>query len=177
MSMGVALFAWFMLGVSLLLRFSLGRPSKVTLLEYQRGILYRRGQPIKEVGPGQHWVWTGFEKTLYLDTRPLTIGYQNLAVTLSDGLSAAYGVSASAQIIDVRKAMYSSQAYTQVPAFVLLCCVRGTLSENSSLRVRTAQQEIVDEVTQEVRARLDSAGFELLNFRLTHLSVFSPENQ
>ena len=167
----LALFAWLVFGLNLLVRSGLGRPAKVTLLEYQRGIRYRRGRPVEDVPPGQHWVWTGFEKTLFLDTRPLTVSYQNQPVTLSDGSTGVYGFSASAQIGDVRNAMYSSQTYTQVPAFVLLCSMRSVLNECDSLRVQTSQQAISDETAKRARERLNTAGFSLVTFRITHLAV------
>jgi hypothetical protein len=167
----LALFAWLIFGATYLFRSRVGRPTKVTLLEYQRGIRYRRGHPVDDVEPGQHWIWSGFEKTLFLDTRPSNVSYQNQAVTLCDGATSVYGFSASVQIKDVRRVMYSSQTYSQVPAFVLLCSVRSALNECDSLRVRTSQQAISEEISKRARTRFDSAGFQLVNFRITHLAI------
>jgi len=167
----VALFAWLMFAITFLQRRLTGRPARVTLLPYQRGILYRRGLPAKDVGPGQQWVWSGFDKTLFLDTRPQTVSYQNQAVSLSDGSTAVYGFSATAQVNAVRKAMYSSGSFTQLPAFVLLCVARNALNRCNAMRVRTSQAEISAEIVKRAQERLGSAGFELVNFRLTQLTL------
>jgi len=167
----MAAFAWLMVTINYVLRSRLGRPAKVTLLEYQRGIRYRRGLARDEVGPGQHWSWTGFEKTIFLDTRPIALSYQNQVVTLSDGFTAIYGFSASVEVRSVRKALYSSQAYSQMPAFVLLSCMRTVLSESDSKRVRISQQNISNEITERARTRLDAAGFVLASFRMGQLGI------
>src|SRR5258708_2988522 len=136
--MGSAIVVWTALIMILLVRHFYGWPSSFTLLDHQRGILFRRGTPKTEVGPGRHrvwggtqkWeggggghrVWGGVEKILFVDTRPIAVSFETRAVTLSDGLTAIYGFSGSAEICDVTKALYSAGNYPEMPAFVLLCC-------------------------------------------------------
>src|SRR5262249_31883169 len=84
-----------------------GKPVRVNLMEYQRGVLYKKGLPVKEVGGGSHWVWSGTQKLIHADTRPRSVGYEKQLVALQDGSSAVYGFLASVQMKDVRKAIYS----------------------------------------------------------------------
>jgi hypothetical protein len=146
-------------------------PSSFTLLEHQRGVLYRRGKPLREVGAGRHRVWVGIEKILFMDTRPVLVSFENRAVALTDGATALYGFSGSAEVEDVMKALYSSGNFEEMPAFVLLCCARLVLNGQSSIALAAKQGAITDEIVNRAKPRLAAAGFRLLNFRMTQLSL------
>lgn len=154
-----------------------GRPTTITLLPYQRGVLYKRGEPIRDCGPGKHRVQSGIEVLIHLDARPISVNYENLLVSLQDGYVAGYSVSASAQVCDVRKALYSARNYSHVPPFVVLCCTRKELSAHSGDSLRVDQSAIENRIHAQVKARLDAAGFELLSFRLTRLVVGTLRNR
>lgn len=157
-----------------------GRPTTVTLLPYQAGVLYRRGEPVRECGPGKHRVHSGIEVLIHLDVRPISVNYENQVVALQDGYVAGYGVSASARVRDVRKALYSARNYAHVPPAAVLRCTRKQLSMYSAHSLRAQQNAVVDEIAEQIRIRLDEAGFELLSFRLTQLvigSLRAPERE
>src|SRR5450631_4309479 len=111
-------------------------PKKVTLMPYQCGVIYRRGLPTRDVGPGTYTVRTGFEKLIFLDSRPVVVSFENRAVSLQDGWTAIYGFSAIATMQDPRKALYSSVNCSQVPAYVLLCTLRAALNRCASAQLR-----------------------------------------
>src|ERR1035438_1296466 len=90
----IILAAWIGAISTLVARLYTGTPSSYALLPHQRGILYRRGLPGREVGPGKHRVWTGVEKIFFLDTRPIQVHVDHRAGALQDGYTAVYGFSA-----------------------------------------------------------------------------------
>lgn len=142
-----------------------------TLVEYQRGVLFRRGLPVRDLGSGRYRVWTGFEKIMIVDTRPVQVRYENQGVVLSDGVAAVYSFSGSARVDDVRKSLYAAANYSHVPEFVLLCCARFVLNDSTSAQVMASKDAVVERIIGRVKPRLVAAGFELLSFRLTDLSV------
>lgn len=157
-----------------------GKPTTVVLLPYQRGVLFRRGIPLRDVGPGKHRVWSGTEILIHADVRPVSVNYENQVVALQDGFAALYGFSATAQVCDIRKAIYCARNYSQLPAAVLLRCTRLHLNASSKSALSVEKQAIVDRITKEAKARLEQSGFELLSFRLTQLAVGTtqlPESQ
>jgi regulator of protease activity HflC (stomatin/prohibitin superfamily) len=162
---------WIILVAIVVARLYLGKPTSVTVLEYQRGILYRRGRPTQEVGSGRHRVWAATEKVIILDMRPIPVSFESRAVTLMDGATAVYGISGTAEVGDVRKAIYSAQNYSHVPAFVLLCCARTVVGGYSSAGVNMGRLAITDEITKQAKERLASLGFTLSAFRLTQLTI------
>ena len=158
-------------GALLALRLYLGSYAPVTLLEYQRGIIYRKGLPIQDAGPGRHRVWSGIEKVMHLDTRPIQVSYENQQVGLRDGTAASYGFSATAQVRDARKAIYSSTNYTQIPAYVLLCSTRFVLNNSSGAQLKLNRDGVTNQIVERAKPRLAAAGFELLSFRIPQLAV------
>jgi regulator of protease activity HflC (stomatin/prohibitin superfamily) len=149
----------------------MGRPSRFTLIEYQRGVLYRRGLPVKEVGSGRYWVWTKREKFFWVDTRPIQVSFDNQAVTLHDGTTAVFGILGSAHVNEARKAIYTARNYNQFPAFVFLCCTRAVLNEYPAPQISDNKEKLAEEIINRARPRLFVAGFELIEFRFTQLYV------
>jgi SPFH domain / Band 7 family len=160
-----------------LIRRHLGWPTTVNLLPYQAGTLYRKGLPVRDVGPGRVRVWAGVEKVIIVDTRTIPVSFENRAVALTDGQTAIYGFSASAEVRDARKALYSAQNFSQVPAYVLLVCSRAVLNQRASGDLTVNQGAIEAEMNKCAKARLESQGFNLLSFRLTQLSIAGPPPQ
>jgi hypothetical protein len=148
-----------------------GRPTSSTLLEYQRAVLYRQGLPVKEVGSGRYRVWTRREKLVIVDARPIQVTFENQGVALRDGSTAVYGISGTARVQDARKAIYCARNYSQVPSFVLLCCTRLILNGLTASQLRSSKDTVVEEIISRAKPRLAAAGFELLAFRLSQLSV------
>jgi SPFH domain / Band 7 family len=156
---------------TLVLRLHTGSPSSFALLPYQRGILYKRGLPLRDVGPGKHRVRIGLEKIVFLDVRPVQVNFENRAVALQDGVTAVYGFSGSAEVRDVRKALYCAVNYTHVPAFILLCSARSVLNSYSSGQLRFNKETVTSEITSRAKSRLAANGFQLLGFQFTQLSI------
>jgi len=169
-----AFFFWLCICGIYAFRVFVGLPSSHSLLPYQGGVFYKRGRPVREVGPGKHWVIAGSQKILFVDKRPVQVGVDRHAVSLADGGTAIYGFTASAQIEDVKKALYASGIYSQIPAFVTLCVVRSVLNHSSIDAVKTGQAALTEQIILVSRERLASAGYELLSFRFTQLTIAVP---
>jgi hypothetical protein len=148
-----------------------GKLTTVTLLPYQRGVLFKMGKPVRDVGPGKYRVWAGSELLVHGDTRPISVTHENLVVALAEGFSALYGFSASVQVRDMRKAIYSARDYTQVPAGVLLRCVRQGLHTTAASSLKMDKDGVANRIGQKAKAKLEAAGFELSAFRLTQLAI------
>lgn len=159
-----------LVSILLLGRFK-GRLSSFTLLEYQRAVLYRRGLPVKDVGPGRYRVWIGIEKLIIVDIRPIQVSFENQNVLLRDGSTAIYGISGTARVHDSRKAIYCARNYNQMPSFVLLCSTRLVLNGLTASQLAGGKDVVVEEIINRAKPRLAAAGLELLAFRFSQLSV------
>jgi len=157
-----------------------GKPTIVNLLPYQRGVLFRDGKPLRDVGPGKHRVWSGTELLVHGDIRPISVNIENQVVALQDGLAALYGFSASAQVSDIRSAIYAARDYSQIPASVLLRCTRRHLNSCNSSSLKLEKEAIANRITTEAKTHLQKSGFELLSYQLGQLALGTaqpPSNQ
>lgn len=170
----VAFIAWAILLGLIGTRRYVGNPTSVTLLQYQGGLIYKKGRLVREVEAGQHRVWAGMEKMITVDKRPILVSFENRGVALSDGATAVYGFSGSAEIRDLSKVLYSARNYSDVPAYVLLCGTRLTLNGCTSGNLLASREALTEEVVANAKARLTTAGFDLQSFRCTHLSIATP---
>lgn len=152
-----------------------GKLTTVALLPYQRGVLFKMGLPVRDVGPGKHRVWAGSELLVHADTRPITVNYEKLVVALKDGFAALYGFSASVEVQEIRKALYSARNYSEVPHAVLLRCTRRHLSACSGKSLPLEKDAVVSRIVEDANARLSKSGFHLISYRLTQLAVGTPQ--
>jgi SPFH domain/Band 7 family protein len=158
-------------------RFYVGKPTYLTLLEYQQGVLYRKGRPVRDVKTGRIRVWAGIERVIIVDTRTIPIRFQDRAVTLVDGMTAVYGFSGTAAIQDARKALYSAQRFSEIPIVVLLSCSRSVLNRYASNQLRMNERTIEEEISRHAKLKLEAQGFSLLTFRLTQFEVGLPPEE
>jgi len=170
----IGILFWCCLLVLVGIRRFVGWPTTVTLLQYQSGILYRKGYPVRDVGPGRVRMWAGIEKVITVDTRSIPVSFENRAVALTDGQTAVFGFSGNADVNDAHKALYSAQNFNQVPAYVLLVCSRAVLNQHSSANLKISQNLIEGKIAEQAKERLKNQGFNLLSFRLTQLSIAGP---
>jgi hypothetical protein len=169
--MAFTLFCFALLFSLVAMRRYAGWLSSVTLVEYQRAVLYRRGYPVRDLGPGRYRVWTGVSKLMIVDARPVQVNYENQAVSLRDGSIALYSLSGSARVCDARKAIYAAANYGHIPGFVLLCCARSVLNDATAGEIIAGKDAVTDRIVSRAKPRLAAAGFELLSFRLIELSL------
>ena len=103
------------------------------------------------------------------------MGYEKLVVALQDGASAVYGLLAGVQMSDVRKAIYPARNYEQAANAALLRCTRLALNQRTSTQLRaTSQETLTQEISADAKSRLAAAGYDLVSFRLTGLSIVVP---
>jgi hypothetical protein len=152
-----------------------GKLTSVTLLPYERGILYRNGLPLRDVGPGKHRVWAGSELVVRGDMRPITVNFEKQVVSLKDGFLALYGFSASVEVQDFRKATYSARNPTEVPPSVLLRCTRRHLNACSGRSLNPEKDALLNRIAEDAKARLSNAGFRLVSYRITQLALGVPQ--
>jgi hypothetical protein len=152
----------------------IGYPSRHSILPFQAGTLYRRGHPVRQVGPGSHRVFVGIEKIIFLDTRPIPVNSERRGVTLADGAFAVYSFAASAEVSDVSQALKAAANYTQVPAFVILSVARAVLNQSQSDEFGFGRALLEEKAASLCRSRLSAAGFRLLSFQFTELSIAAP---
>jgi len=86
-------------------------PHRVTVLEYERGLRYRRGKFVGVVSPGVHWVSGRAGKIVKVDTRQVWVTLPGQEVLTSDGLGVKISLVANIELVDPEVAINKVQNY------------------------------------------------------------------
>ena len=153
------------------------RRSKHTVTEYQRGAFFRKGVFVREVGAGVHRLLLGRDYIVYGDVRPISFNFERQTVALRDGSFAQYSVYATAEVRSFRNALIVARNYSEMPYYIVRRELRAAIFALDSRTFSVKRQSIESEVRERVGTQLESAGFELTDFKVTdlHLSELGPD--
>lgn len=83
---------------------------RITVFEFERGVLYRRGRSAGTLEPGVHWLW--FSTTIVkVDIRPTFLTVPGQEVLTADGAGLKLTAVAKYQVADPERALNSVAAY------------------------------------------------------------------
>lgn len=84
---------------------------RITIFEYERGLVYTNGRFTKILMPGQHWILTFFTTLLKVDIRPRFISIPGQEVLSADGVSLKVSLAAKYEIADPNVAINKVENY------------------------------------------------------------------
>jgi len=147
------------------------RRSQHTLTEYQRGAFFQKGMFVREVGAGVHKVLLGRDYIVYGDVRPISFNFERQTVALRDGSFAQYSFYATAEVRSFKAALFSVRDYSEMPYYILRRELRAAIFAQDPQNFSISRRSIENAVRERLGVQLESAGFELKDFRLTNLHV------
>jgi regulator of protease activity HflC (stomatin/prohibitin superfamily) len=95
------------------------RPRRVTVYEFQRGLLYRSGRFEKVLGPGRYWTVEATHAITLVDIRPTFVSLVGQEVLTADGVPVKISIAASYEVADAALAVNRQSNYTQALYLVL----------------------------------------------------------
>ena len=114
-------------------------PGRITVLEYERGLRYRRGRFVALLPPGVHWRSGRTGKIAKVDMRQVLVTLPGQEVLTSDGLSVKVSLVANTELVDPEVAInkvqnYMASFYTELQ--VALRILVGGLNIEDLLKAR-----------------------------------------
>src|SRR6516164_680990 len=92
-------------------RFISGLFAIVTIYEYQRGLLYRKGRIQRVLEAGQYMIFRPWQATTIVDMRDVVLSLTNQEIVCTDNLGLRLSVAATYRVADPVKAIQQSQSY------------------------------------------------------------------
>ena len=92
---------------------------RVTVFEYERGLLYVGGRFHALLEPGQYWIWAATRTVTKIDTRPRIAAVPGQEVLTADGIAVKVSIVASYRVADPvlavnGQASYETSLYTEL---------------------------------------------------------------
>lgn len=143
----------------------------VIVMEYERGVVFRKGLPFKDVGPGRYAIIREREFLVRIDVRPKTVSAEQQAVGMQDGRFAVYSLFASTSISDPRKAMYSARDYNEVPIYAVRRRSRSAIASQTAASLSIGVSGLTSMIAKEVSQDLQRTGMRLDEFKITRFEV------
>ena len=144
---------------------------RVTVLEFERGLLYERGRFARVLGPGQYRLWTATSTVRKVDVRPKFIVVGGQEVLTADGIAVKVSLSARYRIVDPVVAVNGVENFELALHTALQLALRTAIASQpleALLQVRPGLgKEIADQSVQAAT----SAGLELMSADLRDLTL------
>jgi regulator of protease activity HflC (stomatin/prohibitin superfamily) len=142
---------------------------RITVLEYERGLKYRRGRFECVAEPGQYWytpVFTIFEK---VDIRPQFTSITGQEVLSSDGVSLKVSLAANFEITDPDAAINKVKSFQEALYLELQLALREIIGAADIDTVLSGRDELSKRLMEITEPKIADLGLRLISVNLKDL--------
>lgn len=151
--------------------FYLGRIERITILEYERGVLFRDGRLRGVLEPGRHWHIPRRDKLHRLDLRPVFVVIGSQEVLTADNASLKLSAVAQYRIADPLQVVRNSQHYYDALYLAIQLALRNVIGQYTLDQVLAKRQALGEETLLQARAAAQSLGLELQRLDLRDVTL------
>ena len=147
------------------------RLRKITVFEYERGLLYVGGKFRSLLEAGQYWIWTPSRVVSKVDVRPRIVAVPGQEVLTADGIAVKVSLVAQYRVTDPviavnAQANYESGLYTE-----LQLAIRRLISAESIDSLLEKRPGLAAQLTEGAKAGAARLGVELLQADVRDLTL------
>lgn len=144
---------------------------KVTVFEFERGLLYVAGKFRSLLEPGQYWIWMPSRTVSKVDVRPRIAAVPGQEVLTADGIAVKVSLVAQYRVADPvvainAQANYESGLYTE-----LQLAIRRLISAESIDSLLEKRPGIATQLTEGAKAGAARLGVELIQADVRDLTL------
>ena len=108
----------------------LGRTSRVTIFDYERGLRFRRGRLDRVLEPGAYWHFPAVTRIQRVDIRPTRVAVAGQEVLSADGVAVKASLVATYKIADPQRAVLGTDDFRTAVYTELQLALRAIISEH-----------------------------------------------
>lgn len=123
-----------------------------TVLEYERGVLYRRGRFIRVLEPGGYWFWPGLYTIQRIDMRARYVTIPGQDVLTADNISIKISLAASFKIADPFRAINATGNFYEALYLLIQLRLRDLVGALEIDDLLAKRQEIGAQLYESVTA-------------------------
>ncbi|MBV9788139.1 MAG: slipin family protein [Chloroflexi bacterium] len=139
------------------------RLTRITIFEYQRGILYTDGIFRRVLTPGAYWCFMPRTTITRLDLRPRFASINGQEVLSADNVGLRLSLAAKYQIIDPLKAAHNSDNYETALYLELQIALRDLVGAVKIDELLDKRQELSAQLFERSASAIQALGLELLS--------------
>lgn len=148
--------------------------ARVTIFEYQRGLLYRYGRFKSLLGPGTHWIFRPATAVQTVDVRETLLPLTGQELVSADGVSIKISLAARYRVVDPVKAINNVAGYLMVLHSLLQVSLREVVGQRPIDQLLQQRDEIGAETLARATGPASELGVELLRVDAKDLMFSGP---
>ncbi len=136
---------------------------RVTIYEYERGLLYDRGKYIKLLKDGVYW-FNAYRTTINkVDIRPRYLTVPSQEVLTKDGIAVKMSLAASIEIADPSVAVNAVSNHEEAMYLVLQLALRAIIGTTEIDKLLEKRQELGSELFKSTNRKIEELGLKLIS--------------
>lgn len=142
---------------------------RITVLEYEKGLKYRRGKFKWVLTPGQYWYSPFFTIIRKIDVRPRFVSITGQEVLSSDGVTLKVSLAANFEIADPDVAVNKVQSFQEALYLELQLALREIIGAADIDTVLSRRHELSKKLTDATEPKVTTLGLKLISVNLKDL--------
>lgn len=147
------------------------RPARMTVFEFERGLLYRRGRFIKVLKPGVYWVTQRSGRLSKVDVRPYYVIIPGQELMSQDGVGIKVSLAANIQVADPDAAINQVQDYRASVYAVLQVACRDLSSAAKVEDLLASRPQLGASLMEKSAAPIAEMGVKLISVEIRDLML------
>ncbi len=139
---------------------------RATVLEYERGLKYKRGKFKKVLGPGVYWYMPLFSRILKVDIRPRFSSIAGQEVLSADGVTLKVSLAANYEVAEPAAAINGVQDYEQALYTELQISLRGIIGAADIDTVLDSRSALSEQLMAAAVPKAEALGLRLLSVEI-----------
>jgi regulator of protease activity HflC (stomatin/prohibitin superfamily) len=148
-----------------------GRTSRLTIFDYERGLRFRRGRFDRILEPGAYWFLPASTRIQKVDIRPTRLAVAGQEVLSADGVAVKASLAATYRIADPQRAILGTDDFRTAVYTELQLALRAIISEHKVEDLLQQRTEFSTRLKAVPAANLAAIGLELQDAALRDLTL------
>jgi regulator of protease activity HflC (stomatin/prohibitin superfamily) len=157
------LFIAAIIGLSIGFLYILGSFKQITIFDYERGVVYRRGRFHRILSAGAYWLFTRIDTIQKIDIRTRFLTIPGQEILSSDNISVKVSIALSFRVDDPQKALSSTANYTEALYLIMQLGMRDLFSATPIESLLAERPAMSKKLFEETKDKVSEIGLTLLS--------------
>ncbi|MEO0826161.1 MAG: slipin family protein [Cyanobacteria bacterium J06642_9] len=144
---------------------------RVTIFEYERGLLYQRGRYQRLLSPGQYWLYKGRSTIQTLDIRPKYVSVQGHEILSADSITLKISLVAAYEVVDPVVAINRVDNYQQAFYLLMQVGIRTVVGAVTMDEVLQGRDRISQQLLAQCAQPVSELGLRLMSVNIKDIML------
>lgn len=139
------------------------RFTRITVIEYEKGLKYNNGKFVRLLEPGRHWIYESTTTVQMIDVRPCFVSVPGQEVLSSDGVTLKVSLAARFEVAQPEVAIHQASDYVADLYLRLQLALREIIGQATIDEVLAGRHEFGTRLLEMCRPAAEGLGLNLMS--------------